>query len=52
MAAQENKCQIVKTQLKFHVQDVILRNLTSIFSGSLDKFSLVLLQMTNYIFRH
>ena len=35
---------------KFHVSDVILWNLTFIFSGSYQKFSLVLLQLTNYIF--
>ena len=35
--------------LKFHVKDVILGNLTIIFSGSHKKFSLVLLQMTNYV---
>ena len=32
---------------KFHVQDVMLWNLTFIFSGSHEKFFLVLLQMTN-----
>ena len=35
---------------KFHVKNVILLTLTFIFSGSHKKFSLVLLQMTNYIF--
>ena len=39
---------------KFHVWEVILWNLTFIFSGSKKnshkKFSLVLLEMTNYIF--
>ena len=35
---------------KFHVKDVILWNLTFIFSGSHEKFSLVLLQMIYYIF--
>ena len=32
---------------KFHVQDVMLWNLTFIFSGSHEKFFLVLLKMTN-----
>ena len=44
----------VKTQVKFwklHVLDVILWNLSLIiFSSSRKKFSLVLLQMTNYTF--
>ena len=35
--------------LFFHVQ--FLWNLTFIFSDSHEKFSLVLLQMTNYIFK-
>ena len=35
---------------KIDVREVILRNLTFIFSGSHMKFSLVLLQITNYIF--
>ena len=40
-----NVPRIVKTGkfLKFHVKDVILLNLTFIFSGSHKKFSLVLL---------
>ena len=41
------------TEVKFwklHILDVILWNLTFIFSGSPKKFSLVLLQMTNYFF--
>ena len=45
--------RIVKTQVKFwklHVLDVILWHLRFIFSGSHRKFSLVLLQLTNYIF--
>ena len=33
----------------FHVQDVMLWNLTFILSGSHKKFSLELLQTTNYI---
>ena len=48
-----NFTRIVKTQVKvwkFLVQDVILWNLTVIFSGSHKKFSLGFLQMTNYIF--
>ena len=48
-----NFTRIVKTQVKFwklHVLDVILWDLRFIFSGSHRKFSLVLLQMTNYIF--
>ena len=36
--------------VKFHVKDVSLSNLTVFFLGSPKKFSLVLLQMTNYIF--
>ena len=36
--------------LKVHVFHVILLNLTFIFSGSHKKFSLVLLQITNYIY--
>ena len=47
-----NSTRIVKTQVKFwkfHVEDVILWNLTFIFSGSHKNFSLMLLQITNYI---
>ena len=43
-------CENTGKILKFHVQDIILGNLTFIFSCSHKKFSLVLLQMTNYIF--
>ena len=43
-------CENTSKFWKFHVQDVILWNLTFFFSGSHEKFSLVLLQMTNYIF--
>ena len=43
-------CENTGKILKFHVQDVILWNLMVIFLGSRKKFSLVLLQMTNYIF--
>ena len=48
-----NFTRIVITQVKFwkfHVQDVILWNLTFIFSGFYEKFCLVLLQMIYYIF--
>ena len=55
----ENECQISQNyilhmkfsefDLYFHVQ--FLWNLTFIFSDSHEKFSLVLLQMTNYIFK-
>ena len=48
-----NFTRIVKTKVKvwkFLVQDVILWNLTVIFSGSHKKFSLEFLQMTNNIF--
>ena len=65
MGVRENECQISqelwkkkkqqqqKKQVKFwkiDVRDVILWYLTFIFSGSHMKFSLVLLQITNFIF--
>ena len=53
MGAQENKCQISQEQAKFwkfRVQYVILWSLTLIFSGSHKKFSLVFLQITDYIY--
>ena len=43
-------CENTGKILKFHVQDIILWNLMVIFLGSHKKFSLVLLQMTTYIF--
>ena len=43
-------CENTGKILKFHLQDIMLGNLTFIFSSSHKKFSLVLLQMTNYIF--
>ena len=43
-------CENMVKGWKFQVQDVILWNLTFIFSGSHNEFSLVLFQMTNYIF--
>ena len=43
-------CQNTGKTLKLHVYDDILWNLTAFFSDSHKKFSLVLLQMTNYIF--
>ena len=43
----ENTSKIVKI---FYMLDVILWTLTVIFSGSHKKFSLVLLQMINYVF--
>ena len=48
-----NFTRIVKTEVKFwklHVKTFILWNLTFIFSGFHVKFSLVLLQITNYIY--
>ena len=57
MGARENKCQISQNYIllikfsEFHltVFAQFLRNLTFIFSDSVVKISLVLLQMTNYI---
>ena len=57
MGARENKCQISQNDM-LHMKSLrilpvfsqFLWNLTFIFSDSREKFSLVLLQMTNYIF--
>ena len=57
MGGPENKCQISQNDilnmkfLEFYPLFLqFLWNLTFIFSDSHEKFSLVLLQMTNYIF--
>ena len=57
MGAQENECQISQNYFfhikisEFYLFSQFLWNLTYNFSHSHEKFYLVLLQKTNYIFR-